>query len=60
MLSRGDWQAIALTLELAALTTAILLVLGTPLAWWLARTRAHAAGARWRRWSQCRWCCRRR
>ena len=32
--------AIALTLKLAALTTAILLVLGTPLAWWLARTRS--------------------
>jgi molybdate transport system permease protein len=31
------WQAIALTLELAAVTTATLLVIGTPLAWWLAR-----------------------
>ena len=31
-----DWQAILLSLELAAATTAILLVLGTPLAWWLA------------------------
>ena len=30
--------AIALTLKLAGLTTLILLVLGTPLAWWLART----------------------
>ena len=29
-----------LTLRLAALTTAILLVLGAPLAWWLARTRS--------------------
>ena len=28
-----------LTLQLAAVTTAILLVLGTPLAWWLATTR---------------------
>jgi molybdate transport system permease protein len=32
--------AIALTLQLAGLTTAILLLLGTPLAWWLARTRS--------------------
>ncbi|MGJ7491819.1 molybdate ABC transporter permease subunit [Variovorax sp. ZT4R33] len=37
--------AIALTLKLAALTTAILLVLGTPLAWWLARTRSAWKGA---------------
>jgi molybdate transport system permease protein len=29
-----------LTLRLAAVTTAVLLVLGVPLAWWLARTRA--------------------
>ncbi len=31
-------QAIALTLRLATITTVILLLLGTPLAWWLART----------------------
>ena len=29
-----------LSLQLAALTTVILLVLGTPLAWWLSRTRS--------------------
>jgi len=34
------WSAITLTLKLAGLTTLILLVLGTPLAWWLARTRS--------------------
>ncbi len=34
-----DWQALGLTLRLAAWTTALLLVAGTPLAWWLARTR---------------------
>ena len=34
-----DWQAITLTLRLAGIVTAILLVVGTPLAWWLARTR---------------------
>lgn len=38
-----DWQAIALTLKLASVTTALLLVLCTPLAWWLAHTRS-----RWR------------
>ena len=34
------WQAIALTLELATLTTLALLALGIPLAWWLARSRS--------------------
>jgi len=33
------WGAVALTLKLAGLTTILLLLLGTPLAWWLARTR---------------------
>ena len=36
------WGAVWLTLKLASLTTAILLVGGTPLAWWLARTRSRA------------------
>jgi molybdate transport system permease protein len=40
MLTADDLAAIVLTLELAALTTLILLLLGTPLAWWLARTRS--------------------
>ncbi|GAA4249353.1 molybdate ABC transporter permease subunit [Azospirillum formosense] len=35
-----SWQPIILTLELAALTTVILLIVGTPLAWWLARSGA--------------------
>jgi molybdate transport system permease protein len=35
-----DWQPVWLTLELASLTTLVLLLLGTPLAWWLARSRA--------------------
>ena len=35
-----DAQAVALTLELASVVTALLLVLGTPLAWWLAHTRS--------------------
>jgi molybdate transport system permease protein len=34
-----DWAPIVLTLKLAALSTAVLLLLGTPLAWWLVRTR---------------------
>src|SRR6516165_4147029 len=34
------WQSVALTLELASTTTVILLIIGTPLAWWLARSKA--------------------
>ena len=34
------WQAIALTLKLATLTTALLLLIATPLAWWLSQTRS--------------------
>ena len=39
-LSPGDWQAVVLTLELAGVVTLILFVLGTPIAWWLARTQS--------------------
>jgi molybdate transport system permease protein len=35
-----DWQPVWLTLKLASITTLVLLVAGTPLAWWLARSRA--------------------
>ncbi|QNP49640.1 molybdate ABC transporter permease subunit [Diaphorobacter aerolatus] len=35
-----NWQAVLLTLRLAGLTTLLLLVLCTPLAWWLAHTRS--------------------
>jgi len=38
MLTDSDLQAIGLTLKVATLTTVILLLVGTPLAWWLART----------------------
>ncbi len=38
-----DWQAIGLTLQLATVTTVLLLLLCTPLAWWLAHTHS-----RWR------------
>jgi molybdate transport system permease protein len=34
------WQPVRLTLELAAITTVVLLVVGTPIAWWLARSNA--------------------
>ena len=34
------WQSVWLTIELAAITTIILLVVATPLAWWLARSKA--------------------
>ncbi|MDE2308524.1 MAG: molybdate ABC transporter permease subunit [Xanthomonadaceae bacterium] len=44
LLSPQDLQAFGLTLRLAATVTASLLLLGTPLAWWLARTRS-----RWQR-----------
>ncbi len=37
------WSPIRLTLELAAISTLILLIVGTPIAWWLAWTRS-----RWR------------
>ncbi|MCW9013309.1 MAG: molybdate ABC transporter permease subunit [Gammaproteobacteria bacterium] len=36
---QADFDALWITLKLAGLTTLILLVLGTPLAWWLAQTR---------------------
>lgn len=40
MLTSADLAAIGLTLRLAATVTLLLLLLGTPLAWWLARTRS--------------------
>lgn len=39
MLTDGDLQALWLTVRLAALVTFILLLIGTPIAWWLARTK---------------------
>ncbi len=41
-MNAADWTAVRLTAELAALTTVLLLVVGTPVAWWLARTRSAA------------------
>lgn len=39
-LSQADITALALTARLAGTVTLILLVVGTPIAWWLARTRS--------------------
>ena len=43
MFDAADLQAIWLTVKLAGLTTLLLLLVGTPIAWWLART-----GSRWK------------
>jgi molybdate transport system permease protein len=40
MLQPDDWGAIWLTLKLATVVTLLLLLLGTPLAWWLSQTRS--------------------
>ena len=40
MLTDGDLQAIWLTIKLATTVTLILLLIGTPIAWWLARSRS--------------------
>lgn len=44
MLSASDIGAIWLTLKLATITTLLLLLIGTPIAWWLARTRSWTKG----------------
>jgi len=43
-LDSQDWQAFALTLQLAGVSTVLLLGFGPPLAWWLATT-----ASRWRK-----------
>ena len=43
-MSAVDLSALWLTLELALVVTAILLVVGTPIAWWLARTSSRWKG----------------
>ncbi|PKM46070.1 MAG: molybdate ABC transporter permease subunit [Gammaproteobacteria bacterium HGW-Gammaproteobacteria-1] len=42
--SDADLAAIWLTLRLAGITTVLLLIIGTPIAWWLARTRSNWKG----------------
>jgi molybdate transport system permease protein len=45
MLEASDiWPPVRLTLQLATTTTVVLLIVGTPIAWWLARSR--------RRWKE--------
>jgi molybdate transport system permease protein len=40
MLSASDLDTLLLTLKLASLATLIMLLIGTPLAWWLSRTQS--------------------
>tara|TARA_B110001454_G_scaffold25210_1_gene24729 strand:- start:5872 stop:6558 length:687 start_codon:yes stop_codon:yes gene_type:complete len=44
MLSAADISAIWLTLRLATTVTLLLLIIGTPIAWWLARTQSWLKG----------------
>lgn len=44
LLAASDIQTIWLTVKLASTVTIILLVVGTPIAWWLSRTRSRLKG----------------
>ncbi|KJH83173.1 molybdenum ABC transporter permease [Stutzerimonas stutzeri] len=44
VLDEASLSAIWLTLKLASTTTVLLLLIGTPIAWWLARTRSRLKG----------------
>lgn len=37
-----DWEALGVTVRLAGMTVLVLLIVGTPIAWWLAQTRSRA------------------
>lgn len=39
-LTASDWQAVVLTIKLCAYTTLILLIVATPLAWWLSNAQS--------------------
>jgi molybdate transport system permease protein len=41
-MTADDWAAIRLTASLASVSTLLLLLVGTPIAWWLARTRSRS------------------
>lgn len=43
-LDSQDWLALWLTVKLASTVTVLLLLLGTPIAWWLAHTRSRLKG----------------
>ena len=45
MVTSADLSAVWLTLRLASITTVLLLLIGTPIAWWLARTRSRLKAA---------------
>ena len=45
MMGSAELQAVGLTLRLAGMTTLLLLLIGTPVAWWLARTRSRFKAA---------------
>lgn len=45
LLTDSDLQALWLTVKLASIVTTILLIVGTPIAWWLARTRSKLKNA---------------
>ncbi|GAB1234593.1 molybdate ABC transporter permease subunit [Ferrigenium sp. UT5] len=42
-MSDADWIALVTTLKLSAVTTLVLLLIGMPLAWWIAGTRSRLA-----------------
>ena len=44
MFNDANLAAIVLTLKLATVVTVLLLIIGTPLAWWLARTKSRLKG----------------
>ena len=44
-MAEADLAAVWLTLKLASIVTVLLLILGTPIAWWLARTRSRMKSA---------------
>ncbi len=44
MLTETDWSTITLTLHLASIVTVLLLIIGIPVAWWLARTTSAFKG----------------
>ncbi|MBI4995669.1 MAG: molybdate ABC transporter permease subunit [Rhodocyclales bacterium] len=44
MIAAADFAAIRLTVELASIVTLLLLLIGTPIAWWLARTPSRWKG----------------
>jgi len=44
MFNEADISAILVTLKLASIVTVLLLLIGTPIAWWLARTNSRWKG----------------